>query len=147
MAGAVAKPWEANVTFRSVPAEMFRAFNEPDYIKIVWTLRADASGAVISMWTRAVATMPCRVQVDNWSFLSPGIRLIRRLLGPLVEAERRARQGACHVSDCVTESRSEIVNNSGGKPPAGVAASTSMTSWVTAPLTGPGSRWPRMPCR
>jgi len=32
--GAVTQPWEANATFRSLPAETFRAFNEPDYIKI-----------------------------------------------------------------------------------------------------------------
>jgi hypothetical protein len=82
--GAVTKPWEANVTFRSLPAETFRAFNEPDYVKIVWTLRADAISATTSKFRR------------YWSLLSPGIILIRRLmLGPLkAEAERRAQQGA-----------------------------------------------------
>jgi len=99
--GAVTKPWEANVTFRSLPEEAFRAFNEPDYVKIVWTLRADAIGATRSIFrteTRAIATdRSARAKFRRyWSFLSPGIILIRWLmLGPLkAEAERLARQGA-----------------------------------------------------
>ncbi|MEO5740099.1 MAG: hypothetical protein ABIS29_05845 [Vicinamibacterales bacterium] len=36
--GAVTQPWKANVVFRSVPAGEFATFNEPDYIKIAWTL-------------------------------------------------------------------------------------------------------------
>ena len=42
--GAVTKPWEPNVTFRGVPPDDFTEFNEPDYVKIVWTLRADPIG-------------------------------------------------------------------------------------------------------
>jgi hypothetical protein len=94
--GAVTKPWEANVTFRSLPADIFGAFNEPDYVKIVWTLRADATGPATSIFrteTRARATDPAaRAKFRRyWSFLSPGIFLIRRMmLGPLkAEAERR----------------------------------------------------------
>ena len=94
--GAVTKPWEANVTFRSLPAEAFRAFNEPDYVKIVWNLRADAISATTSIFrteTRAIATDPsARTKFRRyWSFLSPGIFLIRRMmLGPVkAEAERR----------------------------------------------------------
>jgi hypothetical protein len=96
--GAVTKPWEANVTFRSLPAETFAAFNEPDYVKIVWTLRADAIDARTSMFrteTRALATDPsARVKFRRyWSFLSPGIFLIRRMmLGPVkADAERRTQ--------------------------------------------------------
>src|SRR5687768_15535027 len=48
--GAVTKPWEANVTFRSLPAETFAAFNEPDYVKIAWTLRADSIDATTSIF-------------------------------------------------------------------------------------------------
>jgi len=99
--GAVTKPWEPNVTFRSVPQEAFRAFNEPDYVKIAWTLRADAIGATQSIFrteTRAIATdRSARAKFRRyWSFLSPGIILIRWLmLGPVrAEAERQARQGA-----------------------------------------------------
>jgi hypothetical protein len=97
--GAVTKPWEANVTFRSLPTEAFEAFDEPDYVKIVWTLRADAIDAISSIFrteTRALATdHSARVKFRRyWSFLSPGIFLIRwMMLGPVkAESERRTRE-------------------------------------------------------
>jgi hypothetical protein len=99
VAGAVTQPWEANVTFRSVSAERFAAFNEPDYVKIVWTLRADAVGDDASIFrteTRAVATdASARAKFRRyWAFLSPGIILIRRLMLGRVKAEteRRSRE-------------------------------------------------------
>jgi hypothetical protein len=99
--GAVTKPWEANVTFRSLSAETFAAFNEPDYVKIAWTLRADATGPTTSVFrteTRALATdASARAKFRRyWSFLSPGIFLIRRMmLGPVkAEAERRGARRA-----------------------------------------------------
>jgi hypothetical protein len=63
--GAVTKPWEPTPTFRSIPADRFAAFAEPDYVKIVWT--------------RAVATdVVARTKFRRyWSLLSPGIILIR----------------------------------------------------------------------
>jgi hypothetical protein len=99
--GAVTKPWEATVTFRSLPAEAFRTFSEPDHVKIVWNLRADAIGATTSIFrteTRAIATdRSARAKFRRyWSFLSPGIFLIRRMmLGPVkAEAERRSHRAA-----------------------------------------------------
>jgi hypothetical protein len=95
--GAVTQPWMADVVFRPLPAEEFAAFHEPNYVKIVWTLRADSLGATDSIFrteTRAVATDPtARAKFRRyWSLVSPGIIAIRwMLLGPLkVEAERRA---------------------------------------------------------
>ena len=90
--GAVTQPWEADVTFRSVSAERFAAFNEPDYVKIVWTLRADAIGETASIFrteTRAVATdASSRAKFRRyWAFLSPGIILIRRMMLGRVKAE------------------------------------------------------------
>ena len=41
--GAVTKPWDPNPRFRALDAEHFAAFDEPDYVKIVWSLRADAT--------------------------------------------------------------------------------------------------------
>ena len=96
--GAVTKPWDPNPRFRAIDPEHFAAFDEPDYVKIVWSLRADAIGPHESIFrteTRAVAT-------DNlarltfrryWALVSPGVALIRRSsLGPLkTDAERRAR--------------------------------------------------------
>jgi hypothetical protein len=58
------------------------AFNDPDYVKIVWTLRADPVDATHSVFrteTRVVATDPeaRRNFRKYWSFLSPGIIVIR----------------------------------------------------------------------
>ena len=99
--GAVTRPWEPNVTFRSIPPEQFYEFDEPDYVKIVWTLRADPIGPDASIFrteTRAIATDA--VARDRfrlyWAAFSPGIKAIRRLsLAPLKRAaEQSAREGA-----------------------------------------------------
>jgi hypothetical protein len=94
--GAATRPWEANVTFRSIPPEAFAAFNEPDYVKIVWTLRADQVGGSASIFrteTRAAATDPwARVQFRRyWALLSPGIILIRRMMLGQVQAAAERR--------------------------------------------------------
>jgi hypothetical protein len=75
----------------------FAAFNDPGYVKIVWSLRADPLGSDRSIFrteTRAIATdRDARVRFRRyWAFASPGIWLIRRAsLGPLKrEAERQA---------------------------------------------------------
>ncbi len=97
--GAVTKPWEASPVFRPIPPAEFAAFGEPGYVKIAWTLRADPLGPNESMFrteTRALATDAAsrRKFRTYWTFLSPGIVLIRRLsLAPLrAEAERRVRR-------------------------------------------------------
>jgi hypothetical protein len=99
--GAVTRPWEANVTFRALPPDHFAAFSDPGYVKIAWTLRAEPMSATESVFwteTRAIATdHTARAKFRRyWSFLSPGIIVIRwAMLGPLKsEAERRARQCA-----------------------------------------------------
>jgi hypothetical protein len=96
--GAVTKPWDANPVFRAVPASDFAAFGEPGYVKIVWTLRADSKGkdgTVFRTETRAIATdAEARRKFRwYWSFLSPGIIVIRRAMLPLVKAgaERRCQ--------------------------------------------------------
>ena len=89
--GAVTRPWEANVTFRALPPDQFAAFDEPGYVKIVWTLRAEpinANESVFRTETRAIATdSGARSKFRRyWSFLSPGIIVIRwALLGRLKE--------------------------------------------------------------
>lgn len=95
--GAVTQPWRANVVFRPLPPDEFIAFDEPDHVKIVWTLRTDPVGAHASVFrteTRVVTTdATARARFRRyWSLLSPGIILIRwALLRPLKqEAERRA---------------------------------------------------------
>jgi hypothetical protein len=94
--GAITQPWHANVVFRPLPPDEFAAFAEPDYVKIVWTLRADAAGSRESIFrteTR-VATTDAAARAKfrwYWARFSPGIVLIRWLsLRPTRrEAERR----------------------------------------------------------
>ena len=95
--GGVTKPWEANPTFRALPPDEFQGFSEADYVKIVWTLRADPVGTAESIFrteTRVTTTdSTARAKFRwYWARFSPGIVLIRRLmLGPLkAVAERRA---------------------------------------------------------
>jgi hypothetical protein len=96
--GAVTQPWKADVVFQSVAPERFATFDEPDYVKIAWTLRADPIDATTSVFrteTRALATDASarRAFKRYWSVFSPGIIVIRwMMLRPLkAEAERRAR--------------------------------------------------------
>ncbi len=96
--GAVTQPWNPNVVFRSLTPDAFVRFNEPDYVKIAWTLRADPMGEHESIFrheTRVVTTdTRARAKFRRyWAQFSPGIKLIRWLLLPQVrtEAERRAR--------------------------------------------------------
>jgi hypothetical protein len=94
--GAATQPWMANVVFRALPPDQFQAFCEPDYVKIVWTLRADPIGPAESVFrteTR-VATTDATARSKfrwYWARFSPGIVLIRRVMlgGVKKEAERR----------------------------------------------------------
>jgi len=97
--GAVTEPWNPNVVFHPVTPDQFAAFNEPGYVKIAWTLRADPSGEGESIFrhetrvttTDAVAWARFR---RYWALFSPGIKSIRwLLLRPLRrQAEYRAAQ-------------------------------------------------------
>jgi hypothetical protein len=97
--GAVTQPWKANVVFRPLPPAEFVSFSEPDYVKIAWTLRvAPLSGAESEFITetRAIATdASARSKFRRyWSFLSPGIIVIRWMSLSAVksDAESRARR-------------------------------------------------------
>ena len=93
--GAVTRPWEPNVTFQPLAPDIFRAFNEPGYVKIAWTLRADTRhDGNCEFWTetRAIATDETSRRRFRWYWarVSAGIALIRRsMLRPLrLQAER-----------------------------------------------------------
>jgi len=97
--GAVTQPWEADVVFRGLEPDTFADFKEPDYVKIVWSLRADPVGLNESMArteTRVATTDPAarRKFRRYWSVFSPGIILIRWAMLHLAkrEAERRTRE-------------------------------------------------------
>jgi hypothetical protein len=106
--GAVTQPWNSNVVFRPLTPDQFFAFNEPDYVKIVWTLRADPigqNGSIFRHETRVMTTdSVARARFRRyWSFFSPGIKLIRwLLLGPVkAEAERRTGDATWTIRDAV----------------------------------------------
>jgi len=94
--GAVTRPWEANPVFRSLPAPEFAAFQEPGYVKIAFTLRADPVGdhrSVFRTETRAAATdaQARRLFRRYWAMVSPGVVLIRyAMLKPIKAAAERA---------------------------------------------------------
>jgi hypothetical protein len=99
--GAVTKPWEPNPVFQDLLPRDFAAFAEPDFVKIVWTLRADQledGTCIFRTETRAVATdVHARAKFRRyWALVSPGVTLIRRMmLDPVKrEAERRAAVAA-----------------------------------------------------
>ena len=59
--GAITQPWLADVVFRALPPEEFAAFDEPGFVKIAWTLRADPVTATTSIFrteTRVTTTDP-----------------------------------------------------------------------------------------
>lgn len=94
--GAVTQPWRADVVFRGIPPEEFAAFDQAGYVKIAWTLAATPLGprdSVFRTETRAMATDPdSRARFRRyWTFVSPGIRLIRRETLRLVKREAEAR--------------------------------------------------------
>jgi hypothetical protein len=93
--GAVTRPWEANPVFRAVPPDAFAGFDEPGYVKIAWTLRADPDGANASLFRTETRILTTDTAARDhfrpyWALASPGIALIRRaLLRPLKHAAER----------------------------------------------------------
>jgi hypothetical protein len=97
--GAVTRPWRANVVFRALPAGEFAAFDEPDFVKIAWTLGVEPIGPGDSLActeTRVATTGPTARRKFRWywALFSPGILAIRHLALQRVkaDAERRARR-------------------------------------------------------
>jgi len=97
--GAATQPWQPNPVFRPIAPDEFAAFNQPDHVKIVWTLRVEPLNDRESLFltdTRATTTdANARAKFRRyWSLVSPGVVLIRRLsLGPLKAAAERAFRG------------------------------------------------------
>lgn len=101
--GGVTKPWEANPVFRALPPHEFAAFDEPGFVKIAFTLRADPrgeDGSVFRTETRALATDAFARGKFRlyWSLLSPGIMLIRKAALRPVKVEAERQFGAEHAA-------------------------------------------------
>jgi hypothetical protein len=113
--GAVTKPWEPNPRFVALPPEEFAAFDEPGFVKIVWTLRAEplADGrSRLSSETRAVATdAASRAKFRiYWALLSPGIHLIRRAMLPYAKAEAERRAHSMPGDDVLPEACADMTH-------------------------------------
>ena len=120
--GAVTRPWEADVTFHALPPGEFAAFNEPGFVKIAWTLRADPitpSESVFRTETRAIATdATARAKFRRyWSLLSAGITAIRWMsLQPVkAAAERHARASGLRAGQAAADRIREIRPAMGGR--------------------------------
>ncbi len=90
--GSATQPWEANPVFRPIPPREFEAFNEPNYVKIAWTLSVESTGPSTSKAiteTRVQTTSPEARERFRiyWACLSPGILLIRRALFRQIKKE------------------------------------------------------------
>jgi hypothetical protein len=96
--GATAQPWKADVTFTAIAPNRFRDFADPDLVKIVWTLEAEALAPARTRFrteTRVLATDDAARKKFRryWRFFGIGIVMIRWLLLPALRraAEQRAR--------------------------------------------------------
>ncbi len=90
--GAATQPWIGNVKFRGIPASEFAAFEEPGYVKILWTLRVDpvnANECIVGTETRARATdeRSRKNFRPYWAAFFPGIVLVRLAALSLVRME------------------------------------------------------------
>jgi hypothetical protein len=95
IAGAVCQPWKADVVFDALPPGWFPTFSTPGYVKIAWTLQANALGPDLTQLvteTRAAATddQARRKFRRYWRVFGPGAVAIRRLL---LTAVRRQAEG------------------------------------------------------
>ena len=102
VAGAVTKPWEADVRFHPLLPDEFAAFHEPGYVKIVWTLEADdlpsAHGSVARTRIRVKTTDPVARRRFRcyWAILSPGIILVHYEIVRLARRELTRRNIQSH---------------------------------------------------
>jgi hypothetical protein len=113
--GAVTRPWEANPVFRPLAPEAFAGFCEPGYVKIAWTLRAVPTGDGASRFsteTRVIATDPGsrRRFRRYWSFLSPGVLIIRRAILLMVKAAAERRAKPLPGDDIIADARAQLTH-------------------------------------
>lgn len=96
VAGASCQPWLADVVFSTRTTDDFRAFAEPGFVKIAWTLEVAPRGrasCILATETRALATSEGarRLFGRYWRRISIGVRAIRWLMLPAVRRRAEAR--------------------------------------------------------
>ena len=101
--GAIAQPWLADPAFQPVPPDRFAAYDEPDRVKIAWTLQVEPLGPGLTRFsteTRAVATdlAARRKFMRYWRVFGAGVVLIRVMMLAALKHEvarrMRARESA-----------------------------------------------------
>ncbi len=122
--GAVTQPWKADVVFRALPPDEFEAFREPDYVKIVWNLRADPAtpfGSMFRTETRVATTSASARSKFRWYWarFSPGIILIRRLMLPALKADAERRMHRAEI-DRLASGQYQARRRGAGSEPAGI---------------------------
>lgn len=88
--GAICQPWFGDVKFTAIPAEEFAKYNEPDLVKIVWSLETHDLKPGLTLFVhevRAVATddEARRKFLRYWRWARFGIVAIRLLLLPAIQ--------------------------------------------------------------
>lgn len=94
--GSRCQPWVGDVTFVSIPAADFAAYDEPNQVKIAWTLETEPLGPERTRFaheTRAHATdAAARARfLRYWRWARFGIVAIRYLLLPAMRRDAEAR--------------------------------------------------------
>jgi hypothetical protein len=100
--GAIGKVWHLSIPFLHVPdAESYKAFNQPDYVKVAWALRVEAledSRSRVAFELRVEAT-----DADAWRkftryfrVIGPWSHFIRRLLLSQLQRDLRTPEADEH---------------------------------------------------
>ncbi|HMO82200.1 MAG TPA: hypothetical protein PKD24_15595 [Pyrinomonadaceae bacterium] len=94
--GAVCQPWFGDVKFTAIPAEDFAAYNEPDQVKIVWSLEAEEIEPNVTLFAHEVRAFATDAEARRkffryWRWARFGIIAIRLLLLPAIQ--KRAENG------------------------------------------------------
>ncbi len=93
--GAVCQPWFGDVKFTAIPPEDFAGYNEPDQVKIAWTLEAEEAEPGITLFVHEVRAFATETEARRkfmkyWRWARFGIIAIRLLLLP--EIQKRAEK-------------------------------------------------------
>ncbi len=96
--GARCQPWFGDVIFTPIPADEFVAYNEPDQVKIVWSLEATEVQPNTTLFVHEVRALATDAGAKKkfgryWRWARFGIIAIRILLLPAIrrKAERNWR--------------------------------------------------------
>ncbi len=92
LCGAVCQPWLGDVKFTPIPADEFAAYNEPDQVKIAWTLEAKEIEPNVTLFAHEVRAVAADTDARKkflryWRWAKFGIITIRLLLLPAIKRQ------------------------------------------------------------